>query len=174
MSNPQLFLRRPTMDDLPELVIPKGFTLHTHQEGREAQWEDLVEAAFGTRYSFEKFILNGGGYKPEYVFYVAKDGKDIATATAVEKDIFPGEGWFRMVGTHPDARGLGAGRMVLIAALHSLAERGYKSTVVSTDDHRLPSISLYLSLGFEPLMTHESHPARWETVLKAVNERKKK
>ena len=70
-----------------------------------------------------------------------------------------------MVGTHAGTRGLGAGRLVCLAALHSLQARGYKSVVLSTDDHRLPALKLYLSLGFEPVYTHESHEARWKRVM---------
>ncbi len=173
MALPQLYLRKSNMDDLTSLVLPAGFGLHTHIEGQEENWEDLIEAAFGSHFSFEACIRNGGGYAPEYVLYVSKDGKDIATATAVEKADFPGEGWFRMVGTHPDARGQGAGRLVLIACLHSLKARGYQSVVLSTDDHRIPAIKLYMSLGFEPIYTHESHKARWEKVMEEMNKGKK-
>lgn len=162
------------MDGIPPLALPEGFSLHSHIEGKESEWEDLIEAAFGTRFSFEKSIRNGGGYRPEYVLYIAKDGVDIATVTAVEKDIFPGEGWFRMVGTRPEARGQGAGRLVLTAALQSLSARGYPSTVLSTDDFRLPAISLYLSLGFEPLCNHESHAGRWEKVFAELRVRAEK
>lgn len=171
MALPQLFLRKSNMDDLSPFSLPAGFGLHTHIEGQESNWEDIIEEAFGSRFSFEKSIRNGGGYKPEYVLYVSKDGRDIATATAVEKEDFPGEGWFRMVGTRPDARGLGAGRLVLNACLHSLAARGYKSVVLSTDDNRIPAIKLYLSLGFEPLYTHESHKERWENVMKEITKK---
>ena len=165
---PQLFMRQPDITHLPPLALPEGFSLHNHVEGKDKNWEDLIEKAFGNRFSFNDFIVNGGGYKPEYVLYIAKDGVDIATATAVEKDIFPGEGWFRMIGTAPEARGLGAGKLVCLAALHSLAARGYKSVVLSTDDERIPAIKLYLSLGFEPIFTHESHEERWKAVLEMI------
>lgn len=171
MTEPQLILRRPYMDKIPPLALPEGFALHSHKEGQESVWENLIEAAFGTHFSFDKCIRYGGGYRPEYVLYISKNGVDISTVTAVEKETFPGEGWFRMVGTHPDARGQGAGRMVLIAALNSLAARGYRSTVLSTDDFRLPAISLYLSLGFEPVYTHESHPDRWAKIFAELQNR---
>lgn len=161
------------MDNLPPLFLPAGFSLHNHIEGREDVWESIIEEAFGNHYSFDKSIRNGGGYKPEYVIYIAKDCYDIATATAVEKETYPGEGWFRMVGTRPSARGQGAGRLALIAALNSLAARGYRSTVLSTDDWRLPAISLYLSLGFEPVMEHESHPERWKKIFAELELRDK-
>lgn len=168
---PQLFMRKPRMDDLPPLALPKGFSLHSHTEGMDPIWESIIEKAFGSHFVFDSFIRNGGGYKPEYVLYIAKDGVDIATTTAIEKADFPGEGWFRMVATVPEARGQGAGHLVVLAALHSLAARGYSSVVLSTDDARLPAIRLYRSFGFEPLMTHESHPARWDAVLKAIGEK---
>ena len=165
---PQLFMRQPDITKLPPFALPEGFSLHNHVEGEDKNWEDLIEKAFGSRFSFNDVIVNGGGYKPEYVLYIAKNGVDIATATAVEKDIFPGEGWFRMIGTAPEARGLGAGRLVCLAALHSLAARGYKSVVLSTDDVRIPAIKLYLSLGFEPIFTHESHEERWKKVMEVI------
>ena len=162
-------MRHPDITKLPPLTIPDGISLHTHIEGTEKSWEALIERAFGKYYSFDDFIRNGGDYKPEYVLYLSKDGKDIATTTAVEKDIFPGEGWFRMVAVDPDSRGSGAGRLIGLAALHSLAERGYKTVVLSTDDDRLSAINLYYSIGFRPIYTHPSHKQRWEIIMKQLN-----
>src|SRR5690554_5966475 len=115
---PQLFMRKTNMDQLPPLSLPAGFSLSTHTEGMEPVWEKLIAEAFGKPYSFERVILNGGGYKQEYVLYLSNQGTVIATATAVEKQDFPGEGWFRMIAASPAARGLGAGRLVCLAALH--------------------------------------------------------
>ena len=166
---PQLFMRHPDLSNLPPFHLPEGMALHNHIDGEEKNWESLIEKAFGNHFSFEKTIVTGGGeYKNEYVLYISKDGKDIATATAVEKDWVPGEGWFRMIASDPDARGLGAGRLVCLAALHSLAARGYKTAVLSTDDDRIPALSLYYSLGFRPIFTHESHEERWKKVMEKI------
>lgn len=164
---PQLIMRHPDLTDLPPLVLPDGFDLHTHNDGDEDVWEAIIEAAFGTHFNFD-FIRNGGDYKPEHVLYLRRNGIDIATTAAIENDKYPNEGWFRMVAVHPDARGLGAGRMITMAALHALAARGYKSACLSTDDERIPAINLYLSIGFRPLMTHESHPQRWKKIKKMM------
>ena len=136
----------------------------------EKIWEEIIESAFGRHYSFS-FLIKAGDYKPEHVLYLSYKGKIIATATAVESPSFPGEGWYRMIAVHKDAQGLGAGKTVCLAALHSLRERGYTSAMLSTDDERIPAISLYLSLGFEPYYTHESHKERWEAVLAALKAR---
>jgi len=161
MSVPQLIMRNPDITQTPRLVLPEGFSIHTHEEGREKVWEDIIQSAFQTHFDFD-FLIKAGDYAPEKVLYLAKDGRDIATTTAVENSRYPGEGWFRMVGVHADAQGMGAGKLISRAALNALADRGYKSAVLSTDDHRIPAIRLYLSAGFEPVYEHESHPERWE------------
>lgn len=162
-------MRRNDLTHLPPFFLPEGLSLLNHTEGMDSVWEDLIEKAFDHHYAFNDCIKNGGGYRPEYVLYIAKNSVPIATATAVEKEDFPAEGWFRMIATAPEARGHGAGRLVCFAALHCLAARGYKTAVLSTDDFRIPAIKLYLSLGFEPIYTHESHKERWEKVMQTIN-----
>ncbi len=163
----QLIMRNPDITRTPRLVLPEGFCIHTHQVGEEKNWELLIESAFGTHYDFD-FLIKAGDYSPEKVLYLSKDGSDIATITAVENSHYPGEGWFRMVGVRADAQGMGAGKLIAIAALNTLADRGYKSAVLSTDDFRTPAIRLYLSVGFQPLHTDKSHKQRWEAVFHAI------
>lgn len=167
---PQLIMRHPDICSLPELILPEGFEVCHHREncGMEAMWESIIRSAFQRDFSFD-FLLKAGGYKPEYVLYLLRGGIPIATASAVEHHDHPGEGWFRMVGVHADGQGMGAGRMIALAALHALRARGYTSALLSTDDWRIPAISLYLSLGFEPLYTHESHSQRWREVFKVMD-----
>ncbi len=165
---PQLVMRHPDITALPELVLPEGMELHTHITGEEKNWEELIESAFGSHFDFD-FLIRNGGYRPEYVQYIRYQDRDIATASAVENPAYPHEGWFRMIGVRSDARGLGAGRLVCLAALHSLRRRGYRTCVLSTDDWRLPAICLYLSLGFGPFCCHASHPERWEKVMEEIS-----
>ena len=174
MSLPQLIMRNPDITTLPPLVLPEGFELYHHKEncGMEAEWEDIIQSAFGHNFTFD-FLIKAGDYKPEHVLYLSYNGKPIATATAVEHQNYPGEGWYRMVGVRTDARGMGAGRLIGLAALHALRNRGYKSALLSTDDQRIPAINLYLSLGFEPVYTHESHEERWKNVFETINNRRK-
>jgi len=133
----------------------------------EAVWEDIIESAFGKRYKFD-FLIKAGDYSPEHVLYLTVNGKPIATTTAVESPTYAGEGWYRMVGVHADAKGIGAGKKIALAALYALRERGYKSAMLSTDDARIPALSMYISLGFEPYYCHESHKERWEKVFEEI------
>ena len=172
MSKQQLHMRKSNMENLPPLSLPCGFSLQSHVTGMESEWEALIEDAFGHHFSFEDCIIRAGGYKPEYVLYLKEDGKTIATATAVEKETFPNEGWFRMVGVSSKARGMGVGRLIALAALHSLAARGYNSVVLSTDDNRIPALRLYLSLGFEPIVFDQEHQDRWDKVMSVLKSKK--
>ncbi|MDO4618245.1 MAG: GNAT family N-acetyltransferase [Clostridia bacterium] len=164
----QLFMRIDNLENLPEIVLPEGVTLKTHKEGMEKDWEALIEASFGTHYSFETMLTNWKGYAPDCVFYMVKDGKLISTASAVENADFEGEGWLHMVGTHPESRGLGAGKIATLAVLHSFKDRGYKSVVLSTDDERIPAIATYLKLGFKPIFTDDTHEGRWAKVMQQI------
>ena len=169
MSVPQLIMRKPDIVNLPPLELGADERIVCHKEncGMEAVWEDIIESAFGKRYKYD-FLIKAGDYKPEYVLYLTVNGKAIATTTAVENASYPGEGWYRMVGVHADSKGRGAGKKIALAALYALRERGYTSAMLSTDDARIPAIALYLSLGFEPIYSHESHKERWEAVLAEI------
>ena len=174
MSLPQLIMRNPDITTLPPLTLPEGFALYHHKEdcGMETVWEEIIQSAFGTHFSFD-FLIKAGDYHPTHVLYLSHNGRPIATASAVEHQNYPGEGWYRMVGVRADAQGFGAGKKIALAALYALRDRGYKSALLSTDDNRIPAIGLYLSLGFKPLYTHESHKERWEHVLKTLESQKK-
>lgn len=170
-SLPQIFMRHPDITSLPPFALPYGCSLHGHieNETENKKWEDLIEKSFERYFSFEELLINWKGYKPEYVLYLSKDGKDIATASAVESEDYPNEGYIHMVATMPGYRGLGAGRLIMTAALQSLAARGFKTAVLSTDDERLAAIKLYYSLGFRPMYTHKSHKERWEKIFKQLD-----
>ncbi|MFM7319998.1 MAG: GNAT family N-acetyltransferase [Armatimonadota bacterium] len=93
----------------------------------------------------------------------------LATASArIDAVNFPDDGYLHWVGTDPDARGRGLGRAVTVAAMEHLRNLERPTVVLETDDHRLPAIRLYRSLGFEPVPWHESHAERWDRVEHAL------
>ena len=73
-----------------------------------------------------------------------------------------------MVGCRHGHRGKRLGYMVSVAALHKTAEDGRQSALLHTDDFRLPAIKTYLTLGFEPLLVHESQRERWPRVFEEL------
>lgn len=168
----QLIMRNPDITGVSLPALPEGFSIVTHKGGDEKRWEEIIESAFGMHFDFD-FLINAGDYSPEKVLYLEENGIKIATTSAVENPKYKGEGWFRMVGVHGSARGKGAGRIIAIAALEALKNRGYKSAVLSTDDARIPAINLYLSIGFEPVYAEEDHKERWQAVFEEIKKARK-
>ena len=156
---PQLFMRHEDLSKLPPFFLPGGYSLHSYSENDEEVWEEIMEKAFGIHFTFEANMKNWKGYNPEKLMFLEKDGRDIASAAGFEKEEFPGEGWLHMVGTVPEACGKGAGRAVVLAALHAMAADGFRSAVLSTDDERIPAISRI------PLCHREKYPANARHIL---------
>ena len=44
---PQLCMRRPTLDDLPEIVLPDGYSPRASREGDGPHWARIVRESFG-------------------------------------------------------------------------------------------------------------------------------
>ncbi len=173
MLQSQLYMRKNTLDDLSALstmmkTLPSDISLHTHRAGDNEEWEALIELCFGEHYGFEQNVSSCKGYDPSYVFYLERNGENIAVSAAVNNPDFPEEGWLHFVGVAPSARGNGLAAHIVLAALYCFYARGFKSVLLSTDDFRIPAIKTYLSLGFEPIMLDESHPERWHKVMNAI------
>ena len=108
-------------------------------------------------------------FRPERIwFIVADDGRSAATAScwATEdhdrRDV-------HMVGTHPNFGGKKLGYLVSLAVMHQAVREGCTYMTLLTDDCRHGALKTYLRLGFQPFVSHESHPERWRKVLDRLN-----
>ena len=66
--------------------------------------------------------------------------------------------------TDPAHTGKGLGTGVVSAATERLVAEGYGRAYLSTDDWRLSAISIYLKLGWKPLLFAPDMETRWLTV----------
>ena len=168
MSEPnQLHLRRPTLDNLPPLEIPDGFLL------REATIADLSALAALLATAFPELgdwpenntrshLFEDLTVKKTLVIVEETTGALAATASArLLPERYPGAGYIHWVGANPLYRGRGLGRLVSLAVLHEFRTMGYTSSVLDTDDFRIPAIKTYLALGFAPEISDPSHAIRW-------------
>lgn len=92
-----------------------------------------------------------------------------STAAVYEKSQHPDGHSLQWVVAHEDHRGTGAGQATIAAATQVLADRAPRYSYLSTDDFRIPAISIYLKLGWKPLLFEESQFERWERVFKILN-----
>jgi ribosomal protein S18 acetylase RimI-like enzyme len=99
----------------------------------------------------------------------ADDGKIVATVhamfdpTAHNLDGGP-YAWISNLTTDPDWRGRGLGRMMLVAGIHYLQDRGAGSVMLGVDGGNDAALRLYRSAGFRRVSTTEllERPVRME------------
>ena len=155
---------------MPESKIPDGYALRGYRPGDEDTWLETLNAGdFGSAWDRPRFdeFMTGPERKDGSV--VAANGDRIVAATFASVDVGADcTGRVDFVVSHPDVRGLGLGRAVCSGVVRYLVDRGYDRVVLYTDDWRLPAIGLYLSMGFEPQMTREDMPARWQRTMEQL------
>jgi mycothiol synthase len=166
-------MRRPDLKDLPDPMLPLGYKLRV----ADPQDSDNLAAVLSTSFeepwspelAYQRFFEDP---TVQRTFLIEHDGEAVATASSqLLPDRFPGSGVVHWVGASPAHAGKGLGVAVCLAVLHDHRDRGCMDSVLTTDDHRLAAIKSYLKLGFEPVMSHESHPERWEAVLRSLGQR---
>jgi len=170
---PQLAMRLNDLSKIPELHLPENFTLHTENENSQKSWERIIGDSFKGAFRYT-MMTEDLGYAPDRVFFIQEHRQDIATAAAFyHPERHDGDPWIHMVGTHSWATGMNSGYYAVLAALHRHKADGHTYAVLTTDDFRLPAIVTYLRLGFEPVMSHESHEGRWKAIMEKLAEYKK-
>ncbi len=141
-----------TLDDLPDPVLPAGFTAHpsTDVERRVA----VHRAAWHpSRVTVARYrdVMAAWPYDPELDWVVeAPDGR-YAAYCLVWPDAENGVGELEPVGTDPAFRRQGLASAACLAAMHALRDKGAREAVVyPVANHPNGAIHLYEHLGFKP------------------------
>ena len=168
---PQLRMQFRAFSSLAPVSLPRGYTLATLATLAQRGVSDWIAVLGATgqlgawdRARAERCLDDPRPVVPEGTYLVLHGGHPVATACTVLPT--PAEprhelGW---VAVDPGHQGNGLGLQVCRAVLWYAHRRGWPASILNTDDWRLPAISTYLKLGFEPEITHDSHPARWREV----------
>lgn len=155
-----------TAGRMPATAPAPGFDLRSYQLGDQDSWVALVNTGdYGSdwdRARFDEYIR--GPERKEGSRVVERDGVIVAATFASVQPDMEDMGRVDFVTSLPEYRGYGLGRLVCSAVVRYLIDRGYSRVILFTDDWRLPAIGLYLSMGFEPQMTREDMPGRWEAI----------
>ena len=80
----------------------------------------------------------------------------------------PMAGNFGWLAVDPGHGGKGLGFAISAAVTARLQSGGYKRIYLETHDHRLSALSIYLKLGWLPLIYHPELEARWRGVFNAL------
>ncbi len=169
---PQLKMRCNRLDALPPVALPSGYSLCTLLERDEADWIEALNATGQLgEWNGDKARKELEGERhviKEGLFIITFADRPAATACTVDpvRDAVRLElGW---VSVSPEHQAKGLGYQVCLAVMHYTYKLGYSEIYLGTDDWRLPAIKIYLNLGFEPEIIHESQPARWKAVYETL------
>ena len=143
---------------VPEPSVPAGFSIRPLREGEEAMLAELQNHSFADSW----------GYNPnttediEYAVSVNENVRELILL-AVDRDRPVGYHWMSiehdgqgktwgrvsMLGVDPDYQGKGIGRVLLLAGLSCLKDRGLQFARLTVDSENLAANTLYLSIGFK-------------------------
>ena len=146
-------------------VIPIGYSLRHYVEADRASYWRLFTEVYGSSSRLDDLrtaALPNGFFVIEH-----EPSRDVVASTAAaeyERVGHPEPGSLQWVMTHPDHTGKGLGTAVVAAATDRLTKAGYGRIYLSTDDWRLPAISIYLKLGWKPLLFAPDMKTRWLAV----------
>ena len=168
MPQPQLEMRRPHLDAIPEIPLPDGHAIRAYRPGDEAAWATIMNECVGSNWTVERCrqsLIEKPQFEPAGLFFALCGDQPIGSACAwrtkaEERQV----GYVHMVGVLRAHRGKRLGWAVSVSVLKHLKQRGFSEARLLTDDFRLSAVRSYLGIGFEPLITHETHPDRWHKV----------
>jgi mycothiol synthase len=116
--------------------------------------------AFESDAPFEKYVqryqnfMRSPVYDPELdIVAVMPDGR-IGSFCIVWTDPVNRVGLFEPVGTHPDFRGRGLAKAVMLEGLRRLQARGMHTAILCTNENNTPAVRLYKSVGFAIVEKH--------------------
>lgn len=153
---------------LPELTVAEGFVLRPLEDSELDAYNELRESVGFPAWTPEYLAQFRNKVLKDALFVIEDKatGRLCASASAEKTDMadHPELGVLGWVMTHPDYTGKRLGRSVSVAVMHRLYQEGYRAYSLLTDDFRLPAVSTYLKLGWQPLLYLEDMEGRWRAL----------
>ncbi|WP_137723329.1 mycothiol synthase [Prescottella subtropica] len=159
-----LQLRRSLTEPLPDVVVPDGVTLRTYRgPADDAEILRVNAAAFAwhpeqgtwTQHDVDE-RRSEPWFDPEGLFLAFPDTGDTErllgfhwTKVHAPEHGNPALGEVYVVGIDPDAQGRGLGRVLTLAGLHHLRERGLGAVLLYVEGDNTAALHTYERLGFE-------------------------
>lgn len=166
-------MERAGLDALPKVSLGPAYRIRTFEPGDEPGLGRVYAAsALGGESvpEVQSRLHAHPCFDPGRVFVAVSGELIVGTAAAWCSVRDPGVGYLHMLGVLPEHRGNQLGAALALATLRYSREEGFTVQRLLTDDWRLPAIRLYLSLGYDPILTDWSHHIRWRIVARKLGE----
>ncbi len=173
---PVTMLRRHLLN-IPEAVLPEGFTMRTFQPGDEQLWAEIEQAAgeFDTQEQallhFEKEFGHAQDQLTSRCFFLCNpQGIGIGTANAWFHPDYKGACWGRIhwVAIRPEYQGRKLSKPMVAHALRRLS-LSHDKAYLTTQTTSYIAVKVYLDLGFEPCIETETCTEGWRMLADALN-----
>lgn len=153
-GEPPYVINRAAIADVPEPVIPPGYSIRPVAGVEEAAAVAALHAATfpGAGWTTElyRYVMESPGYDPGRELVAVASNGDLAAFAVTWYDDLNQTGLLEAVGTHPDHQRRGLGKAVVGFAADHMAAAGMESAVVANYESNSASKALYRSAGFEP------------------------
>jgi len=177
----QMRLLKMSLEDLsvlskPENIsartsLPEGYSFRMYTPGLETEWIRIQDEADDyikvDKKFFEQEFHPHEEELPRRMVMLTHGDNLIGTATAWPDDIYgdPGTGRLHWVAIVPEYQGKGLAVSLTYFTLSLFPALGCSRAYLLTNAVRIPAISLYLKLGFKPVIGDPEEQRAWEEIL---------
>ncbi len=140
-------------DDLPDVILPDGFSLRSVTDADAAAVAAVHKSAFNAAFTPEIYlneVMRQPGYDPNLEHVVVAPDGTFAAFCITWLDSVNKIGLFEPVGTHQNYQRRGLGRAVMTHGLHVMRQRGMEFAQVGNSPENPASEGLYRAMGFTP------------------------
>ena len=144
-------------ETVPGVQVPDGFSIENFKRGDEDRLTRVQNASFSGSWGFCPNTVEEVSYRvsmsicdPEGILFL-NDGDHNAGFcwTLIQGESGIPVGVIGMIGIHPNYRGRGLSRPILLAGMKFLHSKAVKHIRLDVDGQNIPAVKLYTSVGFE-------------------------
>ncbi len=166
-AGPELFMIRPTLDEIPQMPFPDGYGIRPMRLDEAGLWVDIqrdAEPYFDVQPEWfeQQFGSDLAAVPCRCYLVVNAKGVAVGTVSAWYKDDYHGETWGQVhwLAVRPAYQRLGLARAALAYCLSQLA-RWHDRAFLGTQSARIGAVRLYLEMGFVPDLDHPGAREAW-------------